>query len=159
MRGIEIKVESADPYSPEGRLLVERLWEEECVRYGDSGPCEFQPSDISGDGCAFVIAWQGGQPVGCGAIRPFVPETTGVGEVKRIFVEPAARRQGIARRILNELEETAVHFGYTILRLETGTLQPEAVRLYETSGYYRIAPYGPYADHPLCVCFEKKLNF
>ncbi|MFO0968127.1 MAG: hypothetical protein U0793_21435 [Gemmataceae bacterium] len=44
------------------------------------------------------------------------------------------------------------------LRLETGTRQPESIRLYETSGYHRIEPYGEYIGDLHSVCFEKRLT-
>jgi putative acetyltransferase len=149
-----VTVELADPWSAEGRALVEHLWEEEGRRYGDTGPCRFMPEDVAGDGCAFVIARLGARPVGCGAIRPLAP---GVAEVKRMFVEEASRRRGVARRILRELERRARQLGYTTARLETGLKQPEALSLYEAEGYARVGCYGAYADDPLSVCFEKSL--
>ena len=75
-----------------------------------------------------------------------------------MFVEPGARGLGISRVILKKLEETALSFGYDTLKLETGTKQPEAIRLYETSGFYRIPCYGIYTDNPWSVCYEKKLT-
>jgi putative acetyltransferase len=105
----------------------------------------------------FVIAWPAGMPVGCGAWRPISEAEPGVVEIKRMYVEPALRRRGIARAILNELERLAQADGYSVARLETGTKQPAAIRLYETSGYYRIEPFGRYRDDPLSVCYEKRL--
>jgi ribosomal protein S18 acetylase RimI-like enzyme len=67
------------------------------------------------------------------------------------------RRRGIARRILAELETLARAMGYTRLQLETGTLQPEAMRLYERNGYERIPPFGHYADDPRTVCYGKQI--
>jgi GNAT superfamily N-acetyltransferase len=74
-----------------------------------------------------------------------------------MYVEPAMRRRGISRSILIELEKLARDCGYTVVRLETGLRQPNAIRLYETSGYRRIEPFGRYCDDPLSVCFEKSL--
>ena len=81
----------------------------------------------------------------------------GVGEVKRMYVEPDMRGRGLSRQILQKLEDTAREFGYTTLRLETGLKQPEAIGLYETAGYGRIPPYGHYVNSPHSVCFEKAL--
>jgi GNAT superfamily N-acetyltransferase len=81
-----------------------------------------------------------------------------VGEVKRVFVEKDARRQGVARRIMERLETIAAQFGYRALRLETGILQPEAINLYKSAGYRRVRCYGRYVDNPLSVCFEKRLG-
>jgi putative acetyltransferase len=99
-----------------------------------------------------VVARLGGQPIGCGALRR-IDEVTA--EVKRVYVAPSRRRRGIARRILHALEQLAAGFNYRAIRLGTGIEQPEAIRLYESSGYHRIAAYGHYIGDPLSVCFEK----
>jgi GNAT superfamily N-acetyltransferase len=110
---------------------------------------------VAGPSTVFVVARFNGQAVGCGALRALEP---GIAEIKRMFVEPIARRQGIGRKILRALEESARQFGYETLRLETGVRQPGAIRLYETCGYKHIEPYGPYTADPLSCCFEKLLK-
>jgi ribosomal protein S18 acetylase RimI-like enzyme len=80
-----------------------------------------------------------------------------VGEIKRMYVEPAFRGRGIGRRILAALEERGREAGYKRMWLETGTSQPEAVSLYEAAGYRRIAPYGFYRFDPRSLCYEKVL--
>ena len=75
-----------------------------------------------------------------------------------MYVTPAARRQGIARRILIELERHAREFSYRAVRLETGIQQPEAQRLYESLGYQRIAAFGHYVGNPTSVCYEKIIH-
>lgn len=101
-----------------------------------------------------VIAIDGGRAVGCGAIKAFAP---GVMEVKRMYILPESRGQGIAGRVLAELERWAGEIGCTALVLETGKKQPEAIRLYRKSGYSPIPNYGQYAGVENSVCFEKKL--
>ena len=83
--------------------------------------------------------------------------TAGVGEIKRMYTRPEARRRGIARTLLAALEVRAVGLGYRRLVLETGTKQPEAMTLYEALGYAPIAPYGQYKDFPDSRCFAKAL--
>lgn len=151
----EISVELADPASPESLLLVQHLWDELGSLYGDTGPCRFAPADVMGSGAAFVLARLARHAVGCGAIKPV---EKGVAEVKRMFVEPLARRRGIGREILRILEGIARELGYASLRLETGVHQPSAIRLYEAAGYKRIESYGRYAEDPLSRCFEKLLT-
>jgi putative acetyltransferase len=95
-----------------------------------------------------------GQAVGCGA----VVLDTEAGELKRLFVSPAARGQGLAQRLLARLEAEAVARGCQLLQLETGPFQPEALGLYARCGYERRGPFGGYADDPLSVFMEKRLG-
>jgi ribosomal protein S18 acetylase RimI-like enzyme len=74
-----------------------------------------------------------------------------------MFVEPSMRGRGIARALLAGLEAAARGLGLTVLRLETGSRQPEAIGLYESAGYLRVPAFGEYASDPLSVCFEKRL--
>ncbi|MFC5000383.1 GNAT family N-acetyltransferase [Dactylosporangium cerinum] len=100
----------------------------------------------------FVIATVDGVGAGCGAIQPIDDQTV---ELKRMYVRPAHRGTGIARRVLAALEDLAVGSHYPLIRLETGSRQPEAIRLYESAGYRPIPPYGPYVHSPLSLCYEK----
>ncbi|HEV8184586.1 MAG TPA: GNAT family N-acetyltransferase, partial [Chthoniobacterales bacterium] len=79
-------------------------------------------------------------------------------EVKRVYVAPHARRTGVARAIMNVLEQLARETGFTGIWLETGLRQPAAIRLYESLGYTRIAGFGDYKDDPLSVCYGKQLS-
>ena len=101
-----------------------------------------------------VLAYRGSEPVGCGAIKPW---TTEFMEVKRMFVQPAYRGQGIARKVLSELEHWGRELGYTGFVLETGKKQQEAIRLYQASGYEVIPNYGQYAGVENSVCLRKYL--
>jgi GNAT superfamily N-acetyltransferase len=78
-------------------------------------------------------------------------------EVKRMYVVPAARARGLARQVLAHLERTAAEAGAEAMILETGLAQPEAIALYESSGYTRIPSFGYYKDEPLNRCFAKAL--
>ncbi len=100
----------------------------------------------------FAVARDGaGAPVGCGAIV-LKPE---YGEVKRMYVRPQARGQGIARRLIETLEAKAVERGCHTFMLETGPTMPEALILYERLGYQRCGAFGDYPEHPLSVFMQK----
>lgn len=58
---------------------------------------------------------------------------------------------------LQKLETVAKNAGCRAVWLKMGTLQPEAIGLYQSAGYKHIACYGQYVDNPLSVCFEKEL--
>jgi len=150
---ITLSLESA--HSEDALLLIEHLSMELGARYGTDGSGGFSPYDTDGPKTAFVIARICGKPVGCGALRYLKP---GTAEIKRMYVEPEMRGRGIARKVLHKLEMLATIFGYDEVWLETGTKQPEAIRLYEKVGYHRIECYGKYRSDPLSVCFGKYLN-
>ncbi|MGV8084500.1 MAG: GNAT family N-acetyltransferase [Coriobacteriia bacterium] len=138
--------------SPDFAALVSALDAELEDRYpglGADGPPPAQ------DLLAVVVAYSGGTPVGCGALRELQP---GVGEIKRMFVLPEARRLGTARRVLEALEAQGRTLGYSAVRLGSGVRQPEALALYESCGYRRIPLFGEYEGAALCVCYEKALE-
>ena len=74
-----------------------------------------------------------------------------------MYVAPAQRGAGHARTMLAHLEATAREAGAEVMVLETGTAQPEAIALYESSGYTAIASFGYYKDEPLNRCFARRL--
>jgi putative acetyltransferase len=102
-----------------------------------------------------VVAYADEKPMGCGAIKEF---KAGTMEVKRMYVSPEGRNQGIATSVLAELEKWAAELSYTRCVLETGKRQPEAIALYEKNGYRQIPNYGQYTGVENSVCFEKKLT-
>jgi len=73
-----------------------------------------------------IVAYRDERPVGCGAIKAYNETTM---EVKRMFVFPELRGQGIATKILGELENWAIELGYESCVLKTGKKQPEAIHL------------------------------
>jgi putative acetyltransferase len=150
-------VRRGDPSASPVRRLIRQLWEELDALYPEMNGPPFSPGDIAGEGTAFVVALWEGEPVGCGAFHPVADLESNAAEIRRMYVEPRRRRRGIARAILAELERLAREFGYATVRLETGLRQPDAMRLYETSGYSRIEAFGRHRDDPLSVCFEKAL--
>jgi GNAT superfamily N-acetyltransferase len=142
-----------DPNGEAAQKLIHDLCAELSERCG--APSPFSPSEATAPRAAFVVARINTQPVGCGAIRR-IDEATA--EVKRMYVTPAGRGQGISRRILATLERAASDFGYHSIRLETGIYQTRAIGLYESSGYRRIPAFGHYVGNPISVCYEKLLD-
>ena len=101
-----------------------------------------------------VIAYLNDKPAGCGCFKPFDAQTV---EVKRMFVQPAGRGNGISKKVLTELETWARELGFIYTVLETGAKQVEALSLYPKAGYQPIPKYGPYVDLPDSICFRKTL--
>ncbi len=151
-----ITVTTENPHEAICQQLIAELSAELGSRYGDDGSALFAPEDVTGPRAAFVVARLDDDPVGCGALRPMKHDAT-IAEIKRMFVRRAARGRGISRHILKALETLAADKGYHAVQLETGTLQPEAISLYETAGYRQIGCYEPYTNDPLSICYEKHL--
>jgi GNAT superfamily N-acetyltransferase len=99
-----------------------------------------------------VVAYVNNEAVGCGAIKAYMPDAV---EVKRMYVQPGKRGQGIASTLLKALEAWTVELRYTKCVLETGKKQPEAIGLYHKNGYTVIPNYGQYENVENSVCFEK----
>ena len=102
-----------------------------------------------------IIVYLDDIPVACGAIKPFNKESV---EVKRMYTDPQKRKMGLASETLNQLEIWAKELGYKKCVLETGIKQPEAIALYEKSGYQKIPNYGQYIGIENSVCFEKEIH-
>ena len=102
----------------------------------------------------FFVAREDGRALGCGA---FVLGTDGHAEMKRVFVAPAARGKGVARVLMEALEREAAQLGVTLMQLETGIRQPEAIALYRKFGYAERGPFGGYQPNPLSLFMEKRL--
>ena len=103
---------------------------------------------------AFLVAFVGGHPVGCGAVRRL---GAGTAELKRMYVDPETRGRGVGHAILNALESEARALDAERLVLEAGDRQLEAMSLYRRCGFRPIPPFGEYVDSPLSVCMEKRL--
>lgn len=148
-----VSVRPADPRSEEARALLgashallSSLYPPEHNHY------------LSVDGLAqphidFWIAEADGQPLGCVALA----RLDGYGEVKSMFVDPAARGQGIGAALMAALEDRARASGLAVLRLETGDTLHEAHRLYRRHGFTDCGPFGDYQEGPHSVFMEKRL--
>jgi GNAT superfamily N-acetyltransferase len=102
-----------------------------------------------------VVAYENGTAVGCGAIKRYSEQVV---EIKRMFVRLECRGRGIAGQVLAELERWGVELGYAEAILETGKKQPEAIRLYQKSGYELIPNFGQYQGVENSVCMKKVLE-
>ncbi|WP_374457439.1 GNAT family N-acetyltransferase [Nocardioides sp.] len=146
---------------PDAQLLVEAVQEEYVVRYGGRDESPIDPRDFEDPLGRFFVGYLDGLPVATGAWRRSSVRALGVevtAEIKRMYVVPAAQRRGLARQVLAHLEATAADAGIEALVLETGIAQPEAIALYESSGYVPIPGFGHYRDSDLSRCFGRVLE-
>jgi len=140
---------------PEAARLSEAMAAEMAARYGGGGASPASASLFSTPPGVFLVAELEGRSVGCGGLCLF---ETGVGEVKRMYVEPEARGRGVARALLRALVAHARGTGLVRVQLETGTEQPESVALYRSEGFTPIPAYGHYRADPRSLCFALDLT-
>jgi putative acetyltransferase len=149
---------AAEPFdSAEAQRLIAALDEHLASRYSADqrfGP-NLRPEQVASGLGTFVIARAGGRAVGCGAMRRLDEATA---EVKRMYVEPELRGQGIASEILDHLEAEARSIGMSRLVLETGIYQAEAIGLYRRMGFNPVRCWGEYEGVLTSVCFEKSIT-
>jgi putative acetyltransferase len=132
-------VSAREPFDSDGpQWVVARAEAELVARYGslDSGELHLTSAMFDPPGGAFLVARTSSDslPIGGVGLRP-VDERTG--EIKRLWVDPGCRGSGTARALMALAEVTARELGYRALRLETGARQPEAIALYDSTGWVR----------------------
>ncbi|WP_261385221.1 helix-turn-helix domain-containing GNAT family N-acetyltransferase [Vannielia litorea] len=150
---IEIMVE--DPQAEDSRYCLEEYYAELGRRF-DTGFDVNLSRDPDADSMrapigSFFVARSDGLPVGCVGLKG----GQAFGEVKRLWVAPAARGLRLATRLMDALEAYARLLNMTVLRLDTNSALPEAVAMYRNAGWAEIDRFNddPYPDH----FFEKVL--
>lgn len=148
---------------PDAMKLNDAVQLEYAERYDDVGDVTpLDPSMFEPPYGLYLLAYdEEGRPVATGGWRTQNRNDEGYAdgdaEIKRMYVVPDARGRGLARRILAVLEEDARAAGRTRMVLETGTMQPEAISLYVSSGYEPAAKFGLYRFEAESRCYSKPL--
>ncbi len=133
--------------------LVRGLVEEYEERYGTSEElASTVVDDFEPPAGLFLVVVDDGTTVAGGGLRRVADDRC---EIKRMWTHAGRRRQGLASRVLVELETHAVRLGYTSVVLETGPRQPEAHGLYQRHGYETVPTYGRYED---ATAYEKRVT-
>lgn len=146
---------------PHAQRLIAEVQAEYVQRYGGTDDTPLDATMFDAPAGVFFVGYLDGDPVTTGAWRRSTVVVFGsaaTAEIKRMYVVPAARGVGHARRVLAHLETTAAAAGVEVLILETGTAQPEAIALYESSGYVPVPGFGHYQDEPRSRCYAKPLR-
>jgi putative acetyltransferase len=152
---LDVSIRAADPTGPESSRLLEQLDDYLISLYPSESIHRMSPASLRLPHVAFFLATVGRRAVGCGAV---VDRNGQYAELKRMFVLPETRGLRIGERLVAAREAHAKGRGLNIVRLETGTAQPAAIRLFERCGYRRRGPYGDYPDDLLSVFMEKHLS-
>lgn len=153
------------PLDPLARPLIEELTFEYDSRYGNFFDAEgatkemnrYAPEAFAPPHGNFVLLLRDGQAIAGGAFMRHDDDRTV--EFKRVWTHSAYRRQGLAKRVLVELEEQAARQGYARVYLTTGFRQPEAVALYLTNGYSALFDTKADPQTIRILPFEKSLDF
>ena len=144
------------PYDdPVAQYLVEQVQQEYVERYGGRDGAVVDPAEFLPPRGIFLVAEVAGVAAGSGAWRT---HGDGVAEIKRVYVEPAFRRQGLAQALVTALEHSASAAGHRSIVLNSGLRQPEALALYERLGYVTVPGYGIYAGAPEARFLGKDLG-
>ena len=153
MRTMHIAIE--DPDQPEIVALIADLDSYQLTLYPAESVYALDMHSLKQPNVRFAVARDAaGKAVGCGA----AVLTPDYAELKRMYVQPALRGQGVARGLLALLEAEARSGGSARMTLETGPYQDAALALYARQGYQRCGRYGDYPDDPYSVFMEKRLE-
>ena len=123
------------------------------LRFDPTTGSTAEPHELRPPAGTFLVAYLGGEPIGCGAIKHHPGEPS---DIKRMWVAESARGLGIGRRLLGDLEQLARDHGDRCVRLETNRTLTEAIAMYRSSGYRRVPAFNdePFADY----WFKKSLG-
>ena len=145
-------IDREDPREPDIRALVEELDAYFAALYPAESNHLLDIETLCLPPMRFFAARRSGEAVAIGGI--WLHED--YAEIKRVYVPERARGLGLGRAIMARLEAEALAEGRSLLRLEAGIHQPEALGLYEALGYVRRGPFGEYGPDPVSVFMEKR---
>lgn len=151
-----IVVEERDPRDPQSVFCLNEYYAELGRRFQTGFDvnlsCDPQATDMIAPRGAFLVALSDGMPIGCVGVKG---SGGPIAEIKRLWIAPSARGLGMAKRLMTDAEARAKELGINTLRLDTNSALPEAIRLYQTTGWAEIDRFNddPYPDH----FFEKTL--
>jgi GNAT superfamily N-acetyltransferase len=163
---VQFELQPRPYHDPDVERLVAEVQSEYVVRYGGPDSAVVDADEFSPPDGLFLVGLLDGVPVATGGwrrlasddladVEPGHPE---IAEIKRMYVVSPARRRGLARLMLAELERSAARAGIAELVLNTGPAQPEAVALYEAAGYLRAPGFGHYACQEDALFYGKVLD-
>jgi putative acetyltransferase len=150
---MNVSISREPPDAADAKRLIDELQAVLSPHYPVESRHGYSVEKLIRENVHFFVLRAEGKPAGCGGIQ-FHP---GFGELKRMFVRHAWHGRGLGHALLEHLARHARENGCGVLRLETGIHQHAAIKLYERSGFRRIAPFPPYAPDPLSIFYEKRI--
>jgi len=148
-----MKIALESPLQAEAVALVAELDAHQAALYPPESRHALDMAALAQANVLFAIARVEGKAMGCAALLV----ERGHAELKRLYVRPAHRGRGVARALLQFLEQQVAPRGCSLLKLETGTAQPDAIALYRSMGFVPCGRFGNYGVDPLSVFMEKLL--
>jgi len=151
MDGIECV--AVDPRDPAARVALRSYLDEVAKRIFSAtvaGEVDDVDEFVAPTG-RFLLMRNGEATLGCGAVRTLEP---GIGEIKRMWIAPERRREGLGVVLLDALEAACRELGHARVRLDTNGALTPAIRMYESRGYQAIDRYN---DNPDATHFFEKV--
>jgi ribosomal protein S18 acetylase RimI-like enzyme len=142
------------PDASDASALIDELESHLASLYPSESRHGYSVEKLLRNGVAFFVIREGEVPAGCGGVQLYGKE---YGELKRMYVRPGFRGRGLGRMMLVHLAGYAREHGVSLLRLETGVYQSEAIGLYERFGFQRRRAFGEYREDPLSLFLEKRI--
>jgi ribosomal protein S18 acetylase RimI-like enzyme len=159
--GMDMEIVRVGFGHPDAIAMIAAVQGEYVVRYGGEDQTPLDPAMFDPPRGSFFVGYLEGRAVASGGWRRRddveALDSSHTAEIKRMYVDPAARGLGLARALLAHLERTAAEAGAAVAILETGTRQPEALALYASSGYLEVPKFGFYCHAAESRCFGKRL--
>lgn len=123
--------------------------------YSDEETFGYSLDQLVAAGVHLVGARLAGELVGLGGVEL---QGDGIAELKRFYVVPGRRGQGVADAVIEALVDFARAAGVTTVRLETGDKQHAAIRFYGRHGFEVVDRFGEYVDSAASVCMSRALD-
>jgi putative acetyltransferase len=142
------------PDSPDAKALIDELTAYLIPLAPPESQHGYSVEKMLARNVAFFVMRSDNEPAGCGGLELFGDD---YGEIKRMYVRPKFRGQGMAKLMVNHLCDHARANGVHLVRLETGSMMTDANGLYERMGFSRIPHFGEYREDPLSNFYEKKI--
>ncbi len=154
---MKIEITKERPDTPESMQLIQELEDVLNPLYDADNRFGYSVQKLIDQGVHFYVVRVDDQPAGCGGVQIFADDEPPYAELKRMYTNPKFRGLGLAKKMIEQLEQTTREHGVQVLRLETGIYQKEAIGLYEKWGFESRGPFGAYTGVDENLYYEKTI--
>lgn len=153
----DLVILAVDAAGPDAQLLLDELSDALLRINGDSGRASFDAEAATPRGGFYIARDDGGELLGCAALRPLGGADSSIGELKRMYARPGKGGLGVGAALLAHVEAQARRHGYQALHLSTRVVNSRAVAFYAKHGYAPVIAWGKYVGAAQSVCLGKTL--